>query len=375
MKICFWGNIAGALLGETDGGGELQLALLCKALANAGHEVVVIDYEIQKDFITEDGIKVSKIKGWNKGTRMIRTFTHRLPGLFQALKAQKADVYYCRIRDFRHILAYWAAREVKAKFVLGLASDLDAMNFSMRYKYEHKVNFQGLWSIFSGSLIEIVYPLLLRKSDLVLVQHLGQKKSLEEKGIKSIVLPNLIESSQLPGLPDTLQKDFVYVGWLSKRKGFLDFFEIVKKCSTKTFKIIGPPSGKTGQEFYNKLLTFPNVTLYGKLNHSDVLKEMKNSQALISTSQMEGFPNIFIEAWACGIPVLSLHIDPGDIIKKEKLGMVANGNPDKLIEAIYNNQIPNGFAQKAKNYVMNHHVLNPGKIEQISLLFENLYNK
>ena len=33
MKICFWGDIAGALTGNTSGGGELQIALLAKALA------------------------------------------------------------------------------------------------------------------------------------------------------------------------------------------------------------------------------------------------------------------------------------------------------------------------------------------------------
>ena len=49
MKICFWGNIAGALKAKPDGGGELQIALLAKALAKAGHEVVVIDYEVLKD--------------------------------------------------------------------------------------------------------------------------------------------------------------------------------------------------------------------------------------------------------------------------------------------------------------------------------------
>ena len=129
MKICFWGNIAGALTGNTSGGGELQLALLAKALARSGHEVVIIDYNTTEDFITADGIKVFKIKGWNNGIRIIRTFTHRLPQLYWSLKAQKADVYYCRIRDFRHILAFWAARKVKAKFILGLASDLDAMTF------------------------------------------------------------------------------------------------------------------------------------------------------------------------------------------------------------------------------------------------------
>ena len=130
MKICFWGDIAKALTGNTVGGGELQMALLAKALARGGHEVVVIDYQVKEDFITADGIKVFKIEGWNNGIRVIRSLTHRLPKLYRSLKAQKADIYYCRIRDFRHILAFWAARKVKGKFVLGLASDLDAMNFA-----------------------------------------------------------------------------------------------------------------------------------------------------------------------------------------------------------------------------------------------------
>ena len=34
MKICFWGDLVGALTGNTNGGGELQIALLAKALAS-----------------------------------------------------------------------------------------------------------------------------------------------------------------------------------------------------------------------------------------------------------------------------------------------------------------------------------------------------
>jgi len=375
MKICFWGNISGALNGKTDGGGELQLGLLAKALARGGNEVVVIDYEVEEDYITEDGIKVFKIEGWNTGIRVIRSFTHRLPKLYKSLKAQKADVYYCRIRDFRHILAFWAARKVKGKFVLGLASDLDAMNFSMRLKHQYLVSAKGLWSFSSGMLIEIIYPFLLRKSDLVLVQHQGQKNILEKKGIKSIIVSNLIDISKFPTSSGPVQKDFIYIGWLSQRKGFPEFFEIVKKCPKQTFKIVGPPCDKAGYLFYKKLSSFPNVTLLGKLRHSDVLKNIINSQALISTSQMEGFPNVFIEAWACGIPVLSLYVDPGDTIKKENLGIVTHGNQQKLIEAIAINKTNGVFAQRAKDYIERNHILNTNKIKEINSIFRQLINE
>ena len=35
------------------------------------------------------------------------------------------------------------------------------------------------------------------------------------------------------------------------------------------------------------------------------LKQIANSRALISTSPLEGFPNIFIEAWSCGRAVVA----------------------------------------------------------------------
>ncbi len=319
MKICFWGNIAGALKGNTDGGGELQIALIAKALARGGHEVVIIDYRISEDFITADNIKVIRIRGWNNGVRIIRTITHRLPQLYLSLKNQKADIYYCRIRDFRHILAFWAARKVKGKFILGLASDLDAMTFTKRFKFDYIVKTFSLWLITSGILVELVYPWLLRKSDLVLVQHEGQKNMLLKRHIVSTVFPNLFDITEIQVISNQIQKDFIYVGWLDKRKGFIEFFEVIKKAPLHSFKVVGPPRDKTGNRYYNKLKSFENVTLLGQLNHRDTMYQIANSKALISTSPMEGFPNVFVEAWAYGIPVLSLYCDPGSIIEKRRV--------------------------------------------------------
>jgi glycosyltransferase involved in cell wall biosynthesis len=374
MKICFWGNIGNALTGRTSGGGELQNALLAKALARGGHEVVVLDYGVSEEFQTDDGIKVYPIKGYDKGIRLIRTLTHRLPKLYMSLKYQKADIYYCRIRDFRHILAFWASRKVKAKFVLGLASDLDAMNYAMRMKYHHLVFSGGLWGLFSDYLIEIVYPMLLRKADLVLVQHEGQKDILEKKHIKSLVFPNLFDLAEMPVTSVNDSKDFIYVGELDERKGFAEFFEIVIKSPSHSFKVVGQPRDKTGYLYCEKLKSYGNVSLLGRLNHSDTMYQISNSKALISTSRMEGFPNIFIEAWACGIPVLSLYVDPGDIIKREGLGEVAEGNLDTLLKAMDNWIITDEFVKRAKAYVESNHVLNANKIKEICYLFNTLVN-
>jgi len=372
MKICFWGNIGGALKGKTDGGGELQISLLAKALAISGHEVVILDFITTEDFITDEGVRVVRINGWDNGIRIMRTLTNRLPHLYRSLKEQKADIYYCRIRDFRHILAFWAARKVKAKFVLSLASDLDAMNFSMRLKYQYLVSFKDLWSFSSGLLIEIVYPFLLKKADLILVQHEGQKRILLQKQINSVIFPNLIDINRIQVNPGVEKDYFIYVGSLKERKGFADFYNLALKAPMHSFEVVGKPLDKTGFLYYEKLKVLKNVKLLGRLNHSGTISRIAGSRALISTSPMEGFPNVFIEAWACGVPVISLHVDPGNLIEKEQLGKVAYGNMENLISEINNFAVNGDFAEKARRYVEKIHSLSPSRINEINSIFLDL---
>lgn len=377
MKICFWGCIAGALRGNTCGGSELQSALLAKALSKGGHEVIILDYEITEDFVTTDGIKVFRIIGWNKGIRFIRVFTHRLPKLYKNLRNQEADIYYCRMRDFTHILAFWAARKAGSKFIMAMASDLDVSDFGMRLRHFYIPNLAyggGLWWFFSGLLTELIHPWLLRKSDAVFVQHEWQKKMLLQKHIKSVLFPNLFDLNDIPAIENAVHNDFIYVGWLDKRKGFAEFFELVKKSPNHRFKVIGPPRDKTGYLYYEELKSFSNVSLLGVMEHSDTVYQIANSKALISTSPMEGFPNIFIEAWACGIPVLSLYFDPGGIIRREHLGVVGNGNPNVLLSAMTDINYNEEFAENAKAYVERRHAINTARIKQIRSLFEEVLN-
>lgn len=372
MKICTWGDVASALEGKTSGGGELQIALLAKVLANSGHEVVIIDLMTDKDYVTRDGIKVVKIKGYQEGIRLFRFFTHRIPKLYENLKAQNADVYYSQIRDWRHILALWAARKTKGIFVIQLASDLDALGLKKRLKHDYLTHFDGLYWFLNAMLVELIFPRVVRKADMVLVQHEGQKQVLAKKRIKSIIFNNLIELNEIPHEPAPVRTDFSYVGALDRRKGFAEFHELAKRSPFATFKVVGSPRDRTGYKYFEKLKSFKNVTLFGSLSHTETMKHIYNSKALISTSPMEGFPNIFIEAWACGLPVLSLSFDPGDVIKKENLGVVADGDFDKLTRAMASVENTDAFAKRARDYVENNHIVNNAKIKEINDLFDEL---
>ncbi|MDM7919986.1 MAG: glycosyltransferase, partial [Methanosarcina sp.] len=141
------------------------------------------------------------------------------------------------------------------------------------------------------------------------------------------------------------------------------------------FKDIRRPSDKTGNHYFEKLRSCENVTLTGRLSHEETLRQISCSRALISTSPMEGFPNVFIEAWACGVPVLSLFVDPGNVIEKEELGVNAHGEIGLLIEALNNIGDNNGLAEKAKEYVRRNHELNKERKEEIVSQFAQIIKK
>ncbi|HEX2975278.1 MAG TPA: glycosyltransferase, partial [Bacteroidales bacterium] len=176
----------------------------------------------------------------------------------------------------------------------------------------------------------------------------------------------------LPEPDSEMKKEFIYVGWLDKRKGFPEFFRLVEKAPGNKYRVVGPPRDETGHHYFNRLKDFPNVRLMGALSHNQTLKEIACAKALISTSPSEGFPNVFIEAWAYGIPVISLNIDPGNVIEKEGLGVFAHGSMETMLQAL--NDHPGGvdFAKKAKSYVESNHALTSLKISEINRIFTEL---
>jgi glycosyltransferase involved in cell wall biosynthesis len=53
--------------------------------------------------------------------------------------------------------------------------------------------------------------------------------------------------------------------------------------------------------------------------------------AVVNTSRLEGMPNVFLEAWARGVPVLSLEFDPDGVVAGRGLGIAAEGSWERFI--------------------------------------------
>jgi glycosyltransferase involved in cell wall biosynthesis len=355
MKFCFLGSISGALKGKTQGGAELQIALLAKALACKGHDVVIIDPSSSESFVTPEGIRLINIPEWNKGVRGIRLFLYRIPALKKALTDQNADYYYARMRTYFHYLSYKVAKKLRRKFILAIAHDIDVLSIRRKLKYKYSNNF-NLFSFISLQLPnDLVFHYLIKRADYITIQHSGQKINCSTKG-KVVLFPNIIDDSNFPVIEKPSKDYYIHVGTLTIIKGISNLYDLVNMLDkNNSIVIVGNAGDSKSKKILEKLTQNKNVVFKGGLNHKETIQLIANSKALINTSNLEGFPNIFLEAWATGVPVISLNVNPGDVFSKYELGTYCNGDLNKMKQCIESGDVANIDKKKMISYVAAFH--------------------
>jgi glycosyltransferase involved in cell wall biosynthesis len=115
------------------------------------------------------------------------------------------------------------------------------------------------------------------------------------------------------------------------------YVELAEALPEARFRMVGTPIDETPPGMVERMEAaaqrVPNLELFPPRPRSELLEEMRGAVALVKTSRVEGMPNGFLEAWACGLPVLSLSVDPDAKIADNDIGVVAGGSMERLIEA------------------------------------------
>lgn len=303
-RLCFvaptaWPVLSGDRSIKTVGGAEVQQSILARAFVNRGYRVSMIcmDYG-QPEGVEIDGVRVLKAHTPQGGLPVLRFVYPRFASIWAALKRADADIYYQRAAGV--YTGYTAAfcRQHGRKFVYAAAQDVD---FDPAVPL---VQFRRDKAIFSWGL---------RRSHSVIAQNPVQVERCREVYGRE---PVLVRSCYTP--PENFHANpHGYVLWvasLRKRKQPEVFIELARRLPQYRFRMVG---GADNQEYHDTLRRLaegvPNLEFMGFIPHADIEREFDNARLFVNTSELEGFPNTFLQAWARGIPTVSF-VDTGSSV-------------------------------------------------------------
>jgi glycosyltransferase involved in cell wall biosynthesis len=223
-----------------------------------------------------------------------------------------------------------------------------AMMLSKLYKKpyiitEHMGPFPFRDFLKKGKLSDKVRLPLINANCIITVSNFLADK-ISSFGIKRpIVIPNLVNESFFK-IRDVHQENkkftfFTLCGMYSQ-KGIINLLNSIKKVSNiksdVSFRIGGSGEKiKEYQEYSRKFNLEENVEWLGHLSKEDSLKEYQNCDAFILTSHQETFGVVFVEAAACGKPVISTRCGgPEDIVNENNGLLVKKNDTEQISKAI-----------------------------------------
>ena len=349
-KICFVSPENAALLFpefahlSRYGGSQVQQHLISNMLYRKfdTHFVVENIGQGERD-LCRDGIKIHTAYKRNRGIRFLRFFHPRWTGLWHAMHRANADYYYQRAAGSLTGIVAMFCKINKKKFVYAMANDNELLK---------------IWDISQYALERKLFEYGLKKADCVLVQNTFQQEELgRQYNLKGKLIRNVYHGT----ISDEIKKEKNYVIVVSNiqpKKQYEIMLNVAEKLKEIHFQMIGKGEGLYFKKIFSKCNKLSNVKLYTDIKRDELLDKYQNAYLLLHTAKAEGFPNVFLEAWARGIPVVSLKIDPDGVIGKHRLGFVIQ-NISELIAAvtslINNRKMRQSMGVNCVKYVKDYH--------------------
>ena len=167
-----------------------------------------------------------------------------------------------------------------------------------------------------------LYRFGLKRCVYFVVQNNIQEELIKQNynTTSNIIIPNIwFEEEQ-----KFIKKEQKYILWISNFRNFKRpewFIELATYFPDESFIMVGADLDKELYAYCKaRCETINNIEFKGSLSLNEVNKLFQVSKLFVCTSEIEGFPNTFLQAWANAIPVLST-FDPSNVIEKNKLGV------------------------------------------------------
>ena len=176
------------------------------------------------------------------------------------------------------------------------------------------------------------------------------------------------------------RKYFLWSDRLTEYKRPDEFVELAARVPEAPFLMVASRTAETTPELSERIEArarqIPNLELRPRCSRPELLEAMNDAVAIVKTSEVEGMPNTFLEAWARSIPVLSLSVDPDDRIAECESGLLAKGSLDTLAAQVRllwsDRELRDALGAHGRAFVESHHSIDAVADRWASLLAELL---
>ena len=334
------------------GGSERQMRYIADALIYEGIPVQILTSNV-----------ASKVRCSNSGFSLENVWSNREFKLIRIASVIRAicmsnRFIYLRGLSKANMLVSFLGRIFGKKITVAMTSDLQC------------VNSQNLWT-------NIIRKLQLYFAHSILTQTYQQRQMLiEHFSCDSKVVFNVINPLRIGVTDQSLDFedrdiDVIWIGNFDPRKSMDIYLSMSESLIDLNFGVIGdihPDHIKYGEIITEKIHESGNIINFGYVAPDQIGKYLSRSKILVSTSQpseggvsKEGFPNVFLEAWSLGIPVVSLHSNPSGLLDSNEIGVLCSDKDDamQIIEELHrDNDRWHQMALKSQEFSLKRDVTN-----------------
>jgi glycosyltransferase involved in cell wall biosynthesis len=328
------------------GGESVQQTLLARAFRDLGLDVsmVVLDYG-QPDGEVIEGIRVWRTYREGAGIPVFRFVHPKATSIFSALNKSASDIYFQSCSGMLTGMVAMFCKQNKRQFVYRVASDADCVKELPLVRYGRD---------------RCLYKYGLKRADLVSAQSVYQATLLEKNFSRSSTVIDMAVG--IPESPEgrPIDVDVLWVNNLRPLKRPEHLLRLAKALPKYRFVMVGgavPGNEKFYGEIAREAAGIPNLEFVGAVPFHKVTEFFLRSRLFVNTSEIEGFPNSMLQAWACGLPVVS-YFDPDGINKKGKLGHSPKDLEDMIVSVrgfLENPGMRGAVGSRARRFVATHY--------------------
>jgi len=332
------------------GGAELQYSFLADELNRRGYEVNIVTFltsdPCQKKtpfFVNKKGMTICLIPKNNHSRIRLLANLRIIFNIWSTLRKFNADIYLQRSANFDSALVSLFCIFHRKKFIFNISSDGDL------------VDYQDLKKSFINKFIS---NFGISTADLVIAQSDEQKNLYRQRWTQNCCVIKSIRPSEQDQFIKSYPPIVLWVATLRELKHPEIFLKLARSIPYARFQMVGGPSDNI--LFYQKIQDeskeIPNLEFFGFIPETG--NYFSKASILVNTSSVEGFPNTFLEAWSSRMPVVSLEIDPDEVICKNNLGYHSK-TFDQMVKDVetllLNAALRNQMGQNGQSYVKREH--------------------